>query len=1010
MKRLLRRLTAKASFAHARGAGGGASRIRRLSIFNFEKLKGPQRAAFSYLHFLLFPEVCLLCGAAGILAFREPFYGLLALFLIILTDLPRSRDLTRLCCLGAAFVAAFAWAGLREQVAPELPQWLERASALREDARGELRPPLPVRIRALVESSVSLPGGRVRVVLSRIAPADASSPGGEYAGKALWTWNRPEFIPLPGETLELSPRLLPLRGLSNPGLPDHELRMHDQGIWFSARSGGASLAVAGSAHAGLRVPAGEMSRKKSGDAGRKDGTGQENDVGRKNEADRENRTEEDAGLGVSLRLRLSLLREKARDLFYSALPASAEKIATAGNDTKGNDTKGNDTERIAAARKDTERIAAAGNNAEKRGAERTFRPGVGILPALVFGDRSLISPRQADLFAGAGLSHSLALSGMHLTFAVLAGIVCARLAGRVRPSLYLRLPRPRPALLCSLPFALLYLWLGQAPVSLQRAACMLCAAVLFSFMNKPRLILDSLCAALFVLLLRDPFVLFDLSLQLSALCMACIALTLPGILRLSERLFPAGGTEEDRAAPSPAVRLKRGAFILAANSLCIQIVLLPLTLRAFGSAGLLFPLNLLWLPLLQGLILPQSFAALAALCLDFPAAGAALLHLAALPCEGLVELLENLDGAGLMPAPLLPRPHGLSMAAFWLLCLCLPRLFSRGSRHGTAGEGNREGRYGAGYEGNCEAGHEAGRGERRRTLSGADMAVPACALVCLILPFIFLNRPAPGLTLTMPDVGQGQAVLLEWSLPGREGGGRIILDGGGSPNPEFFDPGRRIVAPLLTDNTLPRLTAVINSHPDADHLAGLLWILRHFSVGRVMGNGESPRGSLAVRTRDALRAGALRMETLRAGDIYEPAEDLRLEVLNPPPNGTGTSNNLSLVLRLVWRGRALALICGDAERDVLNRLIEEGRDLSAQVLILPHHGSRNGFAEGFHQVVNPRFALVSCAFANVWGFPARVVRENLKNAGIPLYSTAERGMIRLRWSAPDAEPDLFTTR
>jgi competence protein ComEC len=736
--------------------------------------------------------------------------------------------------------------------------------------------------------------------------------------------------------------------------------------------------------------------------------------------------------GVSLRLRLSILRAKARRLFYDALPCREE----GGIREQGEG---------AALYAQAVPHAEAGLPAEASGSLRAktghVLAGAGILPALIFGDRSLVSPRLADLFAGAALSHSLALSGMHLAFAVLAGGACARFAGFCFPPLYLRLPRPTLTLLAALPFALIYLWLGQAPVSLQRAFCMLCAAALCSLLRRPRLILDSLCAALFVLMLWDPFALFDLSLQLSALCMVCIAVTLPGILRLSEQFFPAGKTGDGARALSPAVRLKRGAFVLAANSLCIQIVLMPLTLRAFGNAGLLFPLNLLWLPLLQSLVLPLSFAALTALCLDFSAVGAALLRLASLPCEGLAALLEHLDGAGLMPAPLLPRPHGVSMAAFWLLCLSLPRLlrllpfgnggtgqktgqgFGQGTGIEVVGHGREQGAgLAPGRAGGC--GQEPGHGMRRKSLSRMDVALPVCALACLVLPFVFLNRPAPGLTLSLLDVGQGQAVLLEWTAPpeageiaegaasGRfpENGGRILVDGGGS-NSEFFDPGRRIVAPLLTDNALPRLTAVVNSHPDADHLGGLPWIVRHFSVGRIFGNGQSPQGALAVRMRDALRAGGNpRTETLRAGDVYEPARDLRLEVLHPSSGAKGTSNDLSLVLRLLWRGKALALICGDVGREVLRELMREGRDLSAQVLVLPHHGSKGAFADGFYKAVAARTALVSCSFANVWGFPSRAVRDALRDLGIPLYTTAEHGMIRLHWSDPEAEPELSLLR
>ncbi|MDL2279726.1 ComEC/Rec2 family competence protein, partial [Desulfovibrio sp. OttesenSCG-928-G11] len=505
-----------------------------------------------------------------------------------------------------------------------------------------------------------------------------------------------------------------------------------------------------------------------------------------------------------------------------------------------------------------------------------IRPSAAILPALIFGDRSLLSPEQNDLFARSTLAHSLALSGLHMGFAVLAGALTAFLLTRAVPRIGLYLPRPKLALLFALPFALFYLWLGQAPPSLCRAACMLFFWTALLLLNRPRVLLDGLMAALAFLLLQNPLALFDLSLQLSALCVAVIALSAPGLAALGSRLFPAQGRK-----PSLAAMLGRGCLGILGISLAIQAALLPLVLRAFGSSGLSFPLNLIWLPALSLIVLPLAFAGLAASALGLPEAAAALLLLADAPGQGLLMLLEGLDNAGLLLAPLLPRPHWLSMAGYWLLCLGLPGLLLRGAE----------------------------KTRRSRSFFLQRAWVPLLGLCLLLAPpaLRFWEQERPGVSLTLFDVGQGEAMLIAWQGLGAEGAsGRALLDGGGFASPHF-DTGRSILAPALTDQAPARLAMVLNSHPDTDHLGGLPYILERFQVGAYYGNGDRPTRALEEKEKAALARSGLEKEPLCAGRTLELAPDLWLQCLWPPeavtvteaeaaPRGNEKGNNRSLAL------------------------------------------------------------------------------------------------------------------
>ncbi|MDL2291401.1 DNA internalization-related competence protein ComEC/Rec2 [Desulfovibrio sp. OttesenSCG-928-F20] len=847
------------------------------------------------LAFLLFPEVCLLAAASGILALRQPVAGLLCLTLIPLLDGPRSRSLKGGLCLALFFALALGYTTLRLPAPPPVPQWLERAAFPAPDAEGEILPPGALRFTALVEDSNPLPGGRLRVILSDLRPEEAGANLESYSGRCVWTWYKAQNRVLPGTRIALTARLAPQRSFANPGALDSENYWRDRGVFFRAWSGAKTdLALIREEH--------------------------------------------------SLTARSSTTRALLRERFLAALP---------------------------------------------RDEDGGLKSSAAILPALIFADRSFLTQEQTDLFARSTLAHSLALSGLHMGFAVLAGAALAHALGRFAPSIWLRLARPKLILLASLPFAGLYLWLGQAPPSLCRAALMLLFWTLLLCLNRPRVLLDGLLAAVAVLLLHNPLALFELSLQLSVLCVAVIALVLPGVTALARGLFRA---RKPDIGLSPLVRAGRYCLGILAISLCIQAALLPLVLQAFGSAGLLFPLNLIWLPVLGTLVLPLAFLGLLTSALDMLSLASLFLWLADLPCAGLIALLQTLDVYGLLMAPLLPRPHWLSMAGYWLLCLSLPvPIAALVATRSVSG------------------------------LSFAHCRPTLLGLILLLAPLALAQweNSRPSVNLTLLDVGQGEAMLIQWSgLDGPVPAGRVLLDGGGFASPQF-DTGKALLAPVLTDQALPRLDYVLNSHPDTDHLGGLPYILEHFTVDFYAGNADEPGGDLAAKEAMALAKSGLEKQSLSAGQHLDLAPGLKLECLWPPdpgplqsatPYGLEKGNNRSLVLRLVWQGTPLALMCGDLEKEGLEKLMARNRDLAAQVLILPHHGSAGSMTPTFYDAVAPQLALASAGYGNRWGFPSAKVRSALAERGVPVFDSGRCGSLRLAWPRADATPDFSSAR
>jgi competence protein ComEC len=257
------------------------------------------------------------------------------------------------------------------------------------------------------------------------------------------------------------------------------------------------------------------------------------------------------------------------------------------------------------------------------------------------------------------------------------------------------------------------------------------------------------------------------------------------------------------------------------------------------------------------------------------------------------------------------------------------------------------------------------------------------ALLALVALARWGGSRAPDPELALLDVGQGTAVLV------RQGREAVLVDGGGWPT---GDVARSVTVPALASLGLDRLRAVILTHPDLDHCRGLLQTVRVVATDEVWtAPGWPPSDCLG---RLATTPGP-RLRVLLPGDELVLGE-WRLTILHPSPAAGGGDNDRSLVLRAVARGRAV-LLTGDlqaaGERDLMGRWGPEA--LRADVLVVPHHGSRTSTTGAFLDAVDPRLALVSAGRDNRFGHPHGEVLERLHVRGVPWLATARSGWIRL---------------
>ncbi len=254
--------------------------------------------------------------------------------------------------------------------------------------------------------------------------------------------------------------------------------------------------------------------------------------------------------------------------------------------------------------------------------------------------------------------------------------------------------------------------------------------------------------------------------------------------------------------------------------------------------------------------------------------------------------------------------------------------------------------------------------------SRPPLSVRSLAALGLLLSAVAVGRPlpVPPARAVMLDVRQGLCVLIQ-----APGGGTLLYDCGSYGDPQA---GARTMAPALWALGVRRIDVLAVSHGHDDHFNGLAALSRRFAIGRV------------VAPRHALDLLGPKAEALASGDRIDLGGGADAEVLHPPEGFRTDANNASLCLRVTLPDRRL-LLTGDLEGEGVALLLASGRDLSADVLVVPHHGGYLGPLTPFLAVVKPREAWVSARE----GFPSPATMETLRSCSTRVRETWKEGAI-----------------
>ncbi|HEX6285593.1 MAG TPA: DNA internalization-related competence protein ComEC/Rec2, partial [Pyrinomonadaceae bacterium] len=281
--------------------------------------------------------------------------------------------------------------------------------------------------------------------------------------------------------------------------------------------------------------------------------------------------------------------------------------------------------------------------------------------------------------------------------------------------------------------------------------------------------------------------------------------------------------------------------------------------------------------------------------------------------------------------------------------------------------------------------------KRRRWVLSAAVAQVSLAALFILHP---LSVTAEGkLRVDFLDVGQGDAALV--TLPD---GRTLLVDGGGTWNKgglrtERRSIGEAVVSEYLWWRGLDTVDYVLATHADADHIDGLNDVLRNFTVNAALVARTPVNDPEYAKFAQTLSATGTHFATVQAGDRIQLG-NVKIEVLWPltAEANEPSRNNDSIVLRVTF-GRRSILLTGDIEKSGESALVATGRELKADVVKVPHHGSRSSSTGRFVAATEAKIAIVSVGQNSMFGHPHAEVVERWQANGTQVLTTGECGTI-----------------
>jgi len=637
----------------------------------------------------------------------------------------------------------------------------------------------------------------------------------------------------------------------------------------------------------------------------------------------------------------------------------------------------------------------------------------GYMKGLVLGSGDDMNPEVFRQFSALGLTHILAISGLHV--AVFLYVVHALLR-------LIRVPRER-ALLMMAALTPFYVLMSGASPSVVRAGLMAVIGLLAAYANRLKDGLHLLSASAILMLLWNPSYIHNVGFQLSYLVTAGLILGVAPVRGLL-----------------PNWRKGKALLDLVVVTLVAQFVSFPISIYYFNQWNpLSIPANLVFVPFISFIVMPLGAASLA------------LGPIWALVSQWLAAAGQTMNGLTFVLVRYTAELRGWQTVwaqppIWWIVLWYLSMgVGVRAARQWSNDRRMRLERASASSAADAitiplDSGSEQARSaiSGHRQLAGMTAAV---IMIAALLGYAWMpdafDRTAQFSAL---DIGQGDSILI------RTGSGKhILVDGGGTvtfgkekeswqAKQDPFEIGRKVLVPLLKQRGVNAIDLLVITHLDSDHIGGLQAVLESIPVRMIWWNGTVKHTEDAAKLMETALKLRIPMFQAGAGMKWQPDDGASLDVLWPeasttaaPLNEVDDQNESSVAFLLTLYGRTF-LLTGDigkaSEREMLDQFADSSaceRSNSSKVMPLStsnkycldvlkvaHHGSKGSTSSDWLSYWKPVYAVISVGKDNLYRHPNAETIERLIQAGVTVWRTDRdgetafavkpNGELSIRWS------------
>ncbi len=545
----------------------------------------------------------------------------------------------------------------------------------------------------------------------------------------------------------------------------------------------------------------------------------------------------------------------------------------------------------------------------------------GLIAGMIIGYKDGLDENAYEAFRKAGLTHIMVASGMNIAFIILPLTFLFR---------KLRLTR-KVANIIIMCVLVLFIFVTGFSASVVRAVIMGIMILTGQIIMRETDIYTSISAAVLLLLLYNPFMIFDIGFQLSFAATISLVMFYPSI--------------------KAAVSFKYVPEIVSdtlAATLAAQIGVVPISIYYFNSLSLVSVIsNLLVVPTVQVITIIGFIMVFTGLININLAVLIGYINNSVL---SFVLFVTEISSKFPYATIKIPTPSILLISIYYATLIYL-------------------------FKG--------------RKVWGNLINQKKLALTVIIILLINLScsrlLPKP-IEITFLDVGQGDGAFIKTAH-----GTKVLIDGGGkeSDSKSSFDVGKSVMVPYILDQGTKSIDIVIASHGHADHTEGLEAVLKEFRIGLLIlpdtnGNGFDRISRLCWEK-------GIKIIKCSRGNIIKLDNDTKIEVLSPlefskDSLSQQSLNNSSLVLKLIYKNIKV-LFTGDSEIPVEERLLASGTDISADLVKIAHHGSNTSSGDAFVNKVRPKYAVISVGEHNRFGHPSQFIVDRMAERNIELFRT-----------------------